>query len=301
MSALLRIRRSTLAYLILGLVSIVFVADTVYVYSGPAVSDENLAVRLTISVAEIAVWFSAAYGAASLGRYAATIPGTPDGKALRLISWSLACLVAYIVLLSVSGAILRSLENFTALRAAILLTHLVPLFVLLAATLLLFIGSQRLDSLLHRQLWTLPRALLVAVFGIVFFLLLGSHISAVGGHFHDANNQPVFVYPGSVLLVIYVLPYTACLVFGTMSCLNLALYAQKVRGIVYRLLFRNLYKGLLIIYSAIIFAQFLIIYGVSLSDFNPLVALSYGIILLALFGFTLVGRGTRQLASLEKV
>lgn len=269
----------------------------------PAVTTQvprSFPLLLSIIVPLVGIWLIATYGAICFKKYASSIRESADGKSLNDIANGLLLLVIYIVLLPMNNSIQSLVVNTPYLRPSVFLGNHVPLAFALISGYLLYRGSKKLAGIVPHKLTTSRRATLLSVISGLFFAGFIWRFYITVPNLQPVNGIPKFSLPVGVLLFTYVLPHIVLWVSGLLACRNLAHYAYKTPGVIYKALFRDLYKGILLVYICIFLAQIFIISTISFAKFNIGIVLIYGLLLLAAFGFILVARGAKKLAKLEK-
>ena len=88
---------------------------------------------------------------------------------------------------------------------------------------------------------------------------------------------------------------------GFVSALNLAWYAKHAPGIIYKSLFYDVCRGIVLVYVGIFLTQLRISASVVVRGFDPGLLLVYGIIVLEVVGYSLLYRGAVKLQRIEEV
>jgi len=285
-----------LAYSFPLVMALVFVYLT---YSTPASSDSSLLIRFSILIPEIIIWLLATLTAVRFKQYVMSIKNSPDGESLNYIANALLLLVVYVILLTSADAFVRLFINTNFLESATVLGHHIPIAVAAVSGVYLFYGSQKLKQIAPAKIWTRTRGALFAVLCFALFGIFAWQFYQAAPTLESVDGVPRFVLPVSVLLFTYVLPHVVLWVLGLLACINLAQYAAKVNGAIYKELFHNLYQGILLVFICIFISQFLIISSVVLSEFTFLLAVIYGVLILGTLGFVLIFRGVKQLEKIE--
>ncbi len=258
-----------------------------------------------IVLIEVILWAIMARAAIRFKSYAREISPSKDGKALNYIANAMLLSVVYAILFDAASTVKTQFINSPNLHFVTTVTNLVPLALFLFLSILLYIGTIKLKRLLpdqppekhkyrNRQLMFLSIA--------VFTLLLipyGQYFHQVALTMMDDDGLQHFVISPNVLTYVYLIPFALVWLLGVLSCINLADYANRVRGEVYRRTFRNLYLGILIAYISTYFIQIWYTSNLSANKFGP--GLSSLIILIAFLisGFALIYRGANQLYRIE--
>lgn len=257
--------------------------------------------RLTILAAEIIIWTIASVAAFRFKRYALSITDHEDGKALNYVANALLLLTLYVVLFPVASTIVGYFAGGPYMRLAVGLRNHLPILIVLASSVYLLRGSINLVKITGQLIWSRRRLMIAVLSALTFFILFALVFYQSQPHKESADGIPQFVLPIEALVLTYILPHVALWFIGVMACLNIARYASSAPGIIYRSLFNDLYRGILVTFIAIFMAQFLLI----TSTGGPRRALSltivYAILLIAVAGFLLILRGAQQLDKLEKV
>jgi hypothetical protein len=254
---------------------------------------------LTITIPVIAIWLLATYGATRLKSYAHSIRASNDGKNLNYIANGLLWLVVYLLLLPTANPIEGLFVNSRYLRLSVILGNHTLVVLGLISVYLLLKGTRGLVPLTQRSLRGTP---LFTVFSLVsgaFLIFFAWSFYRSVPTLMPVNGVPKFALPAQLLLFTYVLPYILMWIGGLLAVRNLSHYALKTKGSVYKSLFRDLYKGILVVYICIFIAQMLVISTISYTSFNISIGLIYALLVLSAIGFLLVAKGSKKLAGVE--
>jgi hypothetical protein len=115
------------------------------------------------------------------------------------------------------------------------------------------------------------------------------------------NGIPHFAVSAKVLIFTYVLPQVVIWALAIYSCISLANYSVRVKGAIYKDLFRSLGIGVIIVFVCTFLAQLILISSMSVNKFNVLVAFSYVILLLGAYGFIKIYQGAEKLQKIENI
>ena len=285
-----------ISYVIPLVTGLIFILLTL---KAPATNERSQAVQLTIVIPEIIIWVIASVGAFRFKKYASSISSHPDGKGLNQTANALLLLVLYIILLTTASSLVNLFARSRYLDAAITLRNHLPVMTALASVIFLLKGSADLCKILGKDIWTRRRLLLLLGSSLAFLAAFGYAFYTADPNTITTNGIPRFVLPAQLLLITYVLPHVALWFMGLKACLNLRHYASNVPGSVYRALFKDLYRGIMLTFICIFAAQFLIISAITLSLPSLALALIYGILLVATGGFLMILKGARKLDRIE--
>jgi hypothetical protein len=240
-------------------------------------------------------------GASDLMAYAQKIKDSPDGKGIADMARSLLWLIVYIVLVPLTSSIAEQSAGSTYNHTLTIIHNHLPLFAMILAVGYLYRGSQRLTNLATssaaKRRWIVLVMILFAIVAASFVW----HFYEVVPDMLKSHDSPRFALSLTTLLFTYLIPHIIVWLFGTLAILNLWRYSTQVEGSIYRILFRNLYQGILLVFVCTFVAQLITASDVTLSGFNAGVAVVYGVLLLGILGYVLIYRGVQQLIKLEAV
>ncbi len=275
--------------------------DAVLVTPSDSDSGTFFITNLSYIVFEILVWVVVAHTALHLKAYSRSVIGSPDGQGLDYIANALLLLVPYSILISVGTNVKLLFVNTSYSSQVAAVANHVPLLVVLASAIYLFLGSRRLARLVpaeseaSRQRRIVALALL-ALLSVTF----ARYFYAVAPSIKDDDGLLHYGLSAGVMLLTYVLPYVVVWLLGVLACLNLVHYMHRVKGVVYKRLFRDLYSGLLLVFICTFIVQLLLASQISTKAFSLQLAPVFGVILLLLLGYALIYRGVNQLHRLEE-
>ena len=257
--------------------------------------------HLIILLPEVIIWTIAARGALRLKSYATSVISSPDGIAFNYIANALLLLVQYSIIISMATTVKILFIHTSHLKEMTIFTSHLPLLFVLASSICLFIGSYKLNRLASNGSDNLRSTVVLA--SLIFLLVL---IIAYIRYFYneaqfitDDDGLSHFALSDGVLLFTYVLPHAITWLLGVLACLNLVQYAHNVDGRIYKVLLRDLYRGILIVFACTYIVQILYVSNISTKQFNPALLLIFGVMIILTLGYLLIYRGVRQLQRLE--
>jgi hypothetical protein len=257
----------------------------------------NLSVVLPIA----AIWVIAMRGALQLKQYSIAIKKTADGEGLEYVANALIALVLYVIALPLLRSFSLHFEGEPLMKLAVCIDNYVPVLIMAVMVGYLYAGAIKLNAIVRRQLWTRRRLMLImgllSLLAALFLVYFASIVSQLPGD----NNVPRFVLSTRVLVASYALPQAIVWLVGCLACFRLAHYSLQTPGRIYKKAFQKLNAGILIAIGCIFLAQLLILSPVNLANFNFGVVLIYSVLLIATFGFVLLGRGASKLLKIEEV
>jgi hypothetical protein len=292
----------TVSYIFPIAMGIIFVFINYQTTRTPGLSTKapySFPVLLSIIIPLVVIWLIATYGAMLFKRYATTIKDSNDGKSLNEIADALILLVLYIILLPMANT-LESLALHTEyLRLAVAIGNYLPLAIALVSVYLLYKGSRGLMTIISGKLKDTLRVNVVRVLCAVFLWAFLWRFYQSVPHLQPENGIPKFILPVEVLFFTYALPHVVLWSIGLRACRNLSHYGSKVPGTIYRSLYKDLNKGILLAYISIFLSQMFIISNISYSNVNIGIVFIYGLLLLGISGFIYVARGAKKLTLIE--
>lgn len=256
-----------------------------------------------IVLIEIVLWAVIAKAAARFKAYTHKIRGSTDGAALDFIANAILLSFAYAILFDVASTFKTLFMRSASLPVVTTLTNLLPLAVFLLLSVLLFIGTFKLKRLLPDTRLQLRRNRYIIALSLAVFVLVvipfGEYFYHIAPAMLDDDGLRHFAVSPSALLVVYLLPFAVIWLLGLLSCLNLAQYASRVRGKLYRPMFRNLYLGILIAYISTYLIQVWYASNLPSNRFGFGLLSIIVLIFLLILGYGLMYVGANQLYLLE--
>jgi hypothetical protein len=254
--------------------------------------------HVLIILFELVLWLIITRAVIRFKSYTLIVIKNKDGQALNYIANSLLLSLAYAILFCMASTIKTLFWHSSMFKSVTTITNLVPLFVILVTSIYIFLGTQKLRHLSNSRLRDSnirPYLSLLFVFVVSYSL----YFYQAAPKLLDDDGLRHFALHATTLLFVYVLPYTIVWVLGVFSCVNLYDYATNVRGVIYKALFSDLYKGLIISFIATYLVQLFDISNLSANTFNFGFIVVLALIVLLMRGYFLIYRGTNQLYKLE--
>lgn len=266
---------------------------------------EYQAMRASIALPIIAVWFTAFYGFSKLINYARKIKKSSDGEGFMWIALGLGVLAiglpvnSIIALMASRSVALGWIEQSVA---TIISTHAAVGYQLLA-TVLLAMGALKLLKVLKEAKFP--------VGGVAVGVLVLTIISVI--YIYNAFNNPsreVPVAPATtatyymndfLMMTTIVIPYIIAWALGIFSFIALYTYLRNIKGILYRRALIKFDIGLFIIILMSVVQQFLTVavaarFAWQLGSAAVLVQL---LVLIIGLGYAYVALGSKELMRLE--
>ena len=245
------------------------------------------------------IWFSAFYAYNRMRLYSNEIRRTREGNAFRSISDGIGVLAWGLALTTIISILFTAIANahsgFTATQIVIVgyLNILVPL---IGFT---FIGNGTRNLNVIAKL----RPSLIGTRVIVFvFLVIGvfyTHLVVV----NSAHRQNTYYLSLYWLLFTFIIPYLYAWFIGLLCANEIRLYAQAIKGIIYKRVLIQLAAGIALVIFGSIVSQF--ISSVYLTKHSvPLASaflFTYPVLVIEAIGYGLIAYGARWLKRIEEV
>ncbi len=257
-----------------------------------------------IVLVEIALWLIMARAALRFMSYTRKIVYSPDGAALHYIALAMLLSFVYAIVFDMASTFKTLFMRSAYLGLITTITNLLPLIVFLLLSMLLFIGSFKLKRLVPDNPAQARRNRRVIVLSLAIFLLLvfpyAEYFYRMAPALLDDDGLRHFTLLPGILIAVYLLPFAAIWLLGLLSSLNLAQYARRIGGKIYRPAFRSLYIGILTAYISTYLIQIFYVSNVPSNQFGFGLMFIITLIFLLMAGYALMYRGADQLYKLEQ-
>jgi hypothetical protein len=257
-------------------------------------------INFSIAIPEMIIWAVAFTSSFKLKLYSNRIIDSKEGLAMRYLSDSLLLMTIYIVMICIASNVSYLFINSASLKTMILLENYLPLSIGLASAGLLLLASRQFTQLASSKISKTNKFFRLILFLTFSGLLLWHFRELKPGMLHG-GIVPRFVLPDTALLFSYVLPQILIWAIGIHACFKLANYTYNVKGVIYKNLLNNLYKGVIMLFICIYLSQILVISALSLNHINLSLILIYLLLIIGGSGFLLVYKGTNNLTKLERI
>lgn len=295
-------------YSLLAILAAVYVvityraADIIGRYNLSADSTRYFEAHVIRIAVDVALWVVIARAAVRFKFYAKSLSRTEDGEALNYIANALILALLYAISFTMSSTIKTLFYRSSNFKTATTLSNLIPIAFVLVLSGALLIGSlklNRISSIKMVKKKTMEYFIALILF-LAAVLLYGMYFYRVAPTITDDDGLPHFVLTPTKLMLVYVLPYGIAWLLSLIGSLNLAYYAHHVEGRIYRLLFSDLYAGIMLGFTGTYLIQIFTVSDLKTNGFNLGLVISLCLLGLIIWGSMLIYRGTTELYKLEQ-
>ena len=257
-----------------------------------------------IVLIEIVLWALMAKAAVRFKAYSRKIQHSPDGAALNHIADAMLLSLAYAILFDMASTFKTLFIQRPQLGLVTTITNLLPLAVFVTLSVLLFAGAHQLRRLVPDTIAQRQRRFRLVSLGLALYSLVivpyVAYFYRMAPTLLDDDGLHHFALPPQSLLAVYIVPFSTAWLIGLLSCIDLAGYAGRVQGKLYRPGFRSLYHGILISYVSTYLVQIFYVSNVSSNRFGVGLVILVSFIALLIAGYGLMYRGANRLYILER-
>jgi hypothetical protein len=254
--------------------------------------------NLTVVGPLAAIWSAAFYGYAKIRNYAASLTGSAEENAFRLLSNGMFVSVMSLPVAAIIGAIL----SFVALRHSDLLPEttiarnylnlgfaLVTFYLIGGGAELLVHRVQKRHNTMERQAWTIA----FIVIASLFTWLVTSH--------HPSGHDRTYYLPDWLTVLTIVVPYLYVWYRGFRAAACIYFYQRKVKGLLYKQALSFVSIGVAAVIATSVLIQFLTVFGERLQRLRltPILMLVYLLVALYAVGYGLIAKGAKRLKTIE--
>lgn len=245
------------------------------------------------------IWFSAFYAYDKLRGYAKKVRPSQEAEPFQTIADGVRFLAWGLALQTIISIVLNAFASWHSGfgAASTILSHYIMLAVPLVGFTMIGNGTNALTAIVHTRPSRVGMRLFALAFIIVgtFFVRLVMH-----GHGADDGQYRLSAYP---LLLTIIIPYLYAWFLGLLSAYELWLYAQKIKGVLYKRALARLSGGIAIVIVASIAVQYLT--GVSGNSgrvsLAPFLVMVYCLLAVQAAGYALIAFGAKRLQKIEEV
>lgn len=247
----------------------------------------------------ILIWGAAFYAYVKMFEYTKLLGDAKEktafhdiARGISVLAWGLAIPAILSLILKAIAAKHAGFEN-TATVIANYMTLLVPLI----AFTLIGNGTRRLSDLMRSR----PGKNGMRVFAVLFITLAVYYtFLTLTARKHHGNPYHLSL---QLTMLTMIIPYLYAWFMGFMNCYELAMYARKVKGLLYKRALNLVGAGIATVIGSTIFIQFItIVYAYKPTDsLGSLLILIYILLLSEAIGYFLIVSGAKKLKLIEEI
>lgn len=266
---------------------------------------EARALKLTITLPLIVIWSLGFYAYSKFDSYAELVKKSPEGKALKKISYGLLAMALWLPLSSIISSIITYAyglqPNLTAPMT--ILNNYVNLALVFTAVYILFRGTHMLRALAKKPghwRWATLSSIFVSTISIFYVYVAMTNPVRQRP---SGDSLAAFYMPDWLSLITLILPYVIVFILGFKAVEYIHTYKQQAQGIIYRQALKNIANGLAIVVISLIAVRYLASLNtfVASADLKLVLQVIYGFVLLIAIGFIVLASGTKRLKRIEEI
>lgn len=215
-------------------------------------------IYFAISLPSFIVWLAAFIGYAKLLEYASTLNETPEGKRFYKLARGGAWLAWSLPLSKTAALLLSAIDNHWSgfHQTAIIIGAYIGLLLPLVAFMLIGSAAKGLVNDAKLKLSSAVTKFIVLAFivaGLSYCLFVFSHLDLSS----PGNSNNSYYLPVWLMLISVIIPYLYMWFIGLLAAFDLALFAAKVRGHLYKRALQYLVAGLVTVLIGSIAIQYI--------------------------------------------
>lgn len=257
--------------------------------------------RLSFMMPLLIIWLVALGGVVTFKNYARLIEGSREAKGINLIANGLLFTVAYLVVASLLGPLQAYFKGTSYLELSVTLRNHLPMIISFVGFWLIYLGSHQLRKISGYSTWTVWPTIIFILYSIFAVFFTSAFISTPASI--DGNGIPTRVTPTEILVFTLILPFLVAWLVGIIASINVLKYAKHTKGVIYRQVFRDLSRGILLAVGFGILVQIISLSSRLITQLNlgGVLLLIYTLIIIYGLGFWYIRRGANRLAKIEVI
>jgi hypothetical protein len=247
----------------------------------------------------ILIWFTAFFAYLKINQYARLLGGAREGPAFREIGLGIQVMAWGLAIPAIVSLVLRAIGvKYPGFEpTAIIISNYLTLLVPLIAYTLIGNGSHKLAVLSKAKINRNGFRLFV-----LMFLVLCVYYTFLTLYSRRFNGNPYHLSRQLTMLTI-IIPYLYAWFLGFLSCYELATFARKIKGLLYKRALNLLTSGIGIMIVSSIFIQLINVVFVNdnSTSLGSLLILVYLLLVTEAIGFILIASGAKSLKRIEEI
>jgi hypothetical protein len=261
--------------------------------------------QVTFSLPILFIYLAVSFAAITFTVYSYRVSQSKEGSGFKDLTHGLMLTVVSFVSSGVINIFERTYRNTDAAINLIVIKNYLSLILALSVFYFFYRGSKKVISTLQSSDGLLKKQR-IAQITVLFFSAIYTYLVFNNPYRSASSNpdiDPVFAVPDYLIFTTIIIPYVIGWLLGATATVNLAFYAKKVPGIIYRKVFSQLARGFgLIITLTIglqIIGQFSDFWGQS--GLEGILVISGLIILALVIAYLQFGLAARKLDKIETI
>lgn len=308
---LLRIKPNILIGILIGLAVVYLAQSLLYVPSAETLerysvtAGQAMALKLTITIPYIIIWFIAAWGYKSLWNYTNKITGSKDAVGFQWITLGIFFLVIWLPITNI-------LNNYTthyyqlhpeSIANMVRINNYVHLLLLFPAFSFIYVGSKKLVSILKERVKPLPLTFMIAY---IVFCALYTYITlqdpARAAVVQDTQAANYYL-PDWLIVTTLIIPRLIMWFLGLWAVYKIYQYTKFVKGTLYKEALRKLALGVTWVVLITIILRLFQTLSVQINQLSlgAILLIVYVILLVLCAGYVLISQGSKRLQRLEEL
>lgn len=247
----------------------------------------------------IVIWGTAFYSYTQMSAYTKLLGDAKERPAfyditrgITVLAWGLAIPAIISTILKAVVAKHQNLEE-----SVTIINNYITLLVPLIAFTLIGNGTRRLSDLVH----TRPGKNGMRLFALLF-IALGVYYAFLTLSARKYHGNPYHLSREVTMLTI-IIPYLYAWFLGFMNCYEIALFAKKIKGLLYKRALNMLGAGIATVIGSTIFLQFITIAFAykSTNSLGSILVLVYLLLVIEAVGYYLIASGAKKLKRIEEI
>lgn len=262
--------------------------------------------RWSVVIPVLFIWSAILYSYLKLKDYSQTIIKSKDGQGFRSISYGVLFMLLSSALSSYVSLAMQFMASDPIVKKSlsILNNYIVVLFSLLSFY-LIWKGSRKLLELTSSTQKVKRHN--AVIFFVVFLLAVPYIYFVIQNPIRSISSNPeiasTYNLPDVLIFSTIIVPYILSWALGIFSVVNMSVFKEETKGIIYRAVLGKFYKGFLTVIVLVISLQYLTQFSTffAYAGLSTILGIIYVILLVDAIGLLYVAEGARQLTKIETV
>lgn len=247
----------------------------------------------------ILIWGAAFYSSNKMAQYSKLLGDAKEKPAFYDISRGIAVLAWGLAVPAIINTILKAVivKHPGSQDTVTIINNYIALLVPLIAFTLIGNGSRRLSDFINAR----PSKNGMRLFALLF-IALGVYYSFLTLSARKYHGNPYHL-SREVTMFTIIVPYLYAWFMGFMNCYEIALYAKKIKGLLYKQALNLLGMGIAIVIGSTIFLQFITIAFAykTTNSLGSILVVVYLLLITEAVGYFMIASGAKKLKRIEEI